>query len=85
MNKEKDKYQTKDELTINNIRYSIDALEKDCWIQLVNGGIKSRIPFNTPCVATLNNESVSMRTVVLRKALPLLKELRFHTDLRSNN
>lgn len=25
-----------------------------------------------------------MRTVVLRKALPLLKELRFHTDVRSN-
>lgn len=84
MNTEKDKYQTKDELTINNISYTIDALEKDCWIQLVNGGIKGRTPFHTPCVATLNNGSVSMRTVVLRKALPLLKELRFHTDVRSN-
>jgi 3-hydroxyisobutyrate dehydrogenase len=84
MNKEKDKYQTKDELTINNISYSINALEKDCWIKLVNGATKNRSPFHTPCVATLNNEAVSMRTVVLRKALPLSRELRFHTDIRSN-
>jgi len=27
---------------------------------------------------------VSMRTVVLRKVLPLLRVLRFHTDIRSN-
>ena len=73
MNKEKGKYQTKDEVTINNISYSNDALEKDCWIQLVNGSVKSKIAFHTPWVATLNNGSVSMRTVVLRKALPLLK------------
>lgn len=84
MNKEKDKDQTKNELTINNISYSIDELEKDCWLQLINGAIKSKSPFHTPCVATLNNSEVSMRTVVLRKALPLSKELRFHTDTRSN-
>ncbi|NQW78964.1 MAG: pyridoxamine 5'-phosphate oxidase family protein [Chitinophagaceae bacterium] len=84
MYKEKDIDQTKDEVTINSISFSIDELEKDCWIQLVNGAIKSRSPFHTPCVATLNNSEVSMRTVVLRKALPLLKELRFHTDTRSN-
>jgi 3-hydroxyisobutyrate dehydrogenase len=84
MNKEKDIDQTKVEVTINSISFSIDELEKDCWIQLVNGAIKSRSPFHTPCVATLNNGEVSMRTVVLRKALPLLKELRFHTDTRSN-
>ncbi len=84
MNKEKDMHQTKDEVTINGISYSIDKLEKDCWIQLVNGSIKSRSPFHTPCVATLTNGALSMRTVVLRKAFPLLKELRFHTDIRSN-
>lgn len=71
------------EITINNISYNIDDLEKDCWAQLVNGALKSKNPFHTPCVATLNNESLSMRTVVLRKAFPLLKELRFHTDIRS--
>lgn len=75
---------TKDEVTIHNMSYSIDELEKDCWIQLVNGAVKSRTPFHTPCVASLNNGEVSMRTVVLRKALPLTKELRFHTDTRSN-
>jgi len=84
MNKEKDVFQTKDEITINSISYNIAELEKDCWTQLVNGAIKSRSPFHTPCVATLNNGAVSIRTVVLRKALPLLKELRFHTDIRSN-
>lgn len=73
-----------DEVTINNINYSIDELEKDCWIQLVNGTIKSRSPYHTPCVATLHNGEVSIRTVVLRKAIPLTKELRFHTDIRSN-
>ncbi len=72
------------EVTINNINYSIDELEKDCWIQLVNGSIKSRSPFHTPCVATLHNCEVSIRTVVLRKAIPLTKELRFHTNKRSN-
>jgi 3-hydroxyisobutyrate dehydrogenase len=84
MNKKKDTGQINNEVTINNISYSIDELEKDCWLQLVNGAIKSRSPFHTPCVATLNNSEVSMRTVVLRKALPLSKELRFHTDIRSN-
>jgi len=77
-------YQIKDKVIINSISYSIDELEKDCWIQLVNGAIKSKSPFHTPCVATLNNSEVSMRTVVLRKALLLLKELRFHTDTRSS-
>lgn len=75
---------TKDEVIVNDISYSIDDLEKDCWKRLVNGAVKSRDPFHTPCVATLNNGEVSMRTVVLRKALPLIKTLRFHTDTRSN-
>ena len=82
--KKKDINQTMNEVTINSISYSIDELEKDCWIQLVNGAVKSSSSFHTPCLATLNNESLSIRTVVLRKAFPLLKELRFHTDIRSN-
>lgn len=76
--------QIKDDITMNNISYSIDELEKDCWARLLNGAIKSRDPFHTPYVATLSNGEVNMRTVVLRKAFPLLKELRFHTDIRSN-
>jgi len=84
MNVEKDMNKSKDEVIINNISYSLDELEKDCWIRLVNGAVKIKDPFHTPCVATLNNGEVSMRTVVLRKSLPLLRILRFHTDIRSN-
>lgn len=73
-----------EEVIINNIGYRLEDLEKDCWLRLVNGAIKSRNPFHTPCVATIDSGEVNMRTVVLRKALPSLRELRFHTDTRSN-
>lgn len=72
-----------EEVIINNIGYNLEALEKDCWLRLVNGAVKGRDPFHTPCVATVSNGEVNMRTVVLRKALPALRELRFHTDIRS--
>jgi pyridoxamine 5'-phosphate oxidase len=84
MHKEKHIQQAKNEVIINSISYNIEALEKDCWIQLFNGAIKSRSPFHTPCVATFNKGALSMRTVVLRKVDPMLKDLRFHTDTRSN-
>lgn len=74
----------KDGVFLNYTGYSLDEIEKDCWLRLVNGATKSRDPFHTPCVATLKNGEVSMRTVVLRKALPASRELRFHTDIRSN-
>jgi 3-hydroxyisobutyrate dehydrogenase len=63
--------------------YQLPELERDCWNRLVTGATKSRSPFHTPCVATLNQEEVSLRTVVLRKALAKERELRFHTDIRS--
>lgn len=68
---------------INYIDYSLTDLEQDCWARLVTGATKSRNPFHTPCVASLANGEVNMRTVVLRKCLPNEKELRFHTDIRS--
>jgi 3-hydroxyisobutyrate dehydrogenase len=67
----------------NYTEYSLNELEQDCWNRLVTGAVKSRNPFHTPSVATLSKGEVSMRTVVLRKALPLERELRFHTDVRS--
>lgn len=67
----------------NYTEYSLNELEQDCWNRLITGAIKSRNPFHTPSVATLSKGEVSMRTVVLRKALPLERELRFHTDVRS--
>jgi len=67
----------------NYTDYSLNELEQDCWNRLVTGAIKSRNPFHTPSVATLSKGEVSMRTVVLRKALTEERELRFHTDVRS--
>lgn len=84
MDIEKYMKETKDQVIIYNISYSIDELEKDCWNRLINGAIKSRDPFHTPCVATINKGDVSLRTVVMRKALPLSREIRFHTDTRSH-
>jgi pyridoxamine 5'-phosphate oxidase len=72
-----------DNIVINNIAYSLSDLEKDIWNRLVNGAVKSRDPFHTPSVATHSGNDISLRTVVLRKAVPESKELRFHTDTRS--
>ncbi len=71
------------QVTINNIAYSLSDLEKDTWNRLVNGAVKSRDPFHTPSVGTHSGYDISLRTVVLRKAFPESKELRFHTDTRS--
>lgn len=76
--------QPEQHIVLNQISYTLEEIEKDCWIRLVNGAVKSRDPFHTPAVATINNGEVHMRTVVLRRALPLIKVLRFHTDIRSN-
>jgi 3-hydroxyisobutyrate dehydrogenase len=70
-------------ITIENINYNLRDLEKDTWNRLVNGAVKSRDPFHTPSVATHSGNDISLRTVVLRKAIPETKELRFHTDTRS--
>lgn len=70
-------------VVINNIPYSLTDLEIDTWNRLVNGAVKSRDPLHTPCVATHSGNDISLRTVVLRKAIPETKELRFHTDTRS--
>jgi 3-hydroxyisobutyrate dehydrogenase len=70
-------------VVINNITYSLTDLEKDTWNRLVNGAVKSRDPLHSPCVATHSGIDISLRTVVLRKAIPETNELRFHTDTRS--
>jgi 3-hydroxyisobutyrate dehydrogenase len=72
-----------DNIIINNIVYKLTDLEKDTWNRLVNGAVKSRDPLHTPCVATHSGNDISLRTVVLRKAVPETRELRFHTDTRS--
>jgi len=65
------------------IEENLALIEKDCWVRLVAGAEKSRNPFHTPSVATYAKDGLSLRTVVLRRALPETRELRFHTDIRS--
>ncbi|MEN9386123.1 MAG: hypothetical protein RLZZ185_864 [Bacteroidota bacterium] len=62
---------------------NLNTLESDCWHRLVTGAQKSRHPFHTPSVASFSTEGISLRTVVLRKAIAETHELRFHTDIRS--
>lgn len=71
------------DVIINDISYSLSDVEKDCWKRLVNGAVKGRDPFHLPAVANFIDGEISLRTVVLRKALPEDRELRFHTDIRS--
>ncbi|MFY7899681.1 MAG: pyridoxamine 5'-phosphate oxidase family protein [Chitinophagaceae bacterium] len=71
-------------ITINNLFYTLEDIEKDCWIRLMNGALKSKDAFHVTSVATFNNDSIDLRTVVLRKVLPNDKVVRFHTDIRSH-
>lgn len=75
--------ENKEFIHTNYIDISLSDLEKDCWSRLVTGATKSKSPFHTPCVATLADGEVSIRTVVLRKTSPVERELCFHTDIRS--
>ena len=68
---------------IDYTTYHLPELEQDCWDRLETGANKSRNAFHTPCMATLHQDEVSLRTVVLRKVLAQERELRFHTDIRS--
>jgi 3-hydroxyisobutyrate dehydrogenase len=70
-------------ISIHSFESSLIELEKDCWQRLVTGAQKSRHPFHTPSVASFAKEGISLRTVVLRKAIEETRELRFHTDIRS--
>jgi 3-hydroxyisobutyrate dehydrogenase len=72
-----------DEIYGNYMDLNLAEIEQDAWDRLFMGATKSRDAFHTPSIATINQEEVSIRTVVLRKAIPSSKELRFHTDIRS--
>jgi 3-hydroxyisobutyrate dehydrogenase len=76
--------QNEESISINEFSYNLTDLEKDCWSRLVTGATKSKDSFHTPSIATLSQGEVSMCTVVLRKAIPTERALRFHTDIRSN-
>ena len=70
-------------IVINGLKYTLEDIEKDCWLRLLNGAVKSKDPLHTPAVANLQDEGITIRTVVLRAANTTKKELTFHTDVRS--
>ncbi|MBY0479531.1 MAG: pyridoxamine 5'-phosphate oxidase family protein [Chitinophagaceae bacterium] len=70
-------------VTINDLFYTLEDLDKDCWVRLLNGALKSKDEFHTAAVATLQDGDINFRTMVLRKVIPQEKQIHFHTDIRS--
>ncbi len=68
---------------IDGIEYSLEGLEKDAWLRLLNGSFKYKDVLHNPVVANVNQHGVNIRTVVLRKVNITKKQLVFHTDVRS--
>lgn len=79
-------------LTDNNKAYyeaqqvkynTLESIEHESWQDMQRGAVNSKDDYHQPVIATLHNGLPSVRTVVLRKALPNFKQLIFHTDVRS--
>ena len=68
---------------INGISFNLRELEKDCWIRLLNGSLRTKDAIHNPAVANVNRYGVNIRTVVLRAVDTSQKQLIFHTDIRS--
>lgn len=68
---------------IDGMIYDLAALEKDCWLRLLNASLHYKDPLHNPVVANVNDQGINQRTVVLRKVDTEKKELSFHTDVRS--
>ena len=68
---------------INGLELNLADIEKDCWLRLLNGSLRSKDPFHNPVVANQQNNIVNMRTVVLRSVSTKNRTLAFHTDIRS--
>jgi 3-hydroxyisobutyrate dehydrogenase len=70
-------------IRIKVISNNLIDIEANCWERLVEGAQRSRSAFHLPTIANIDEGQVNIRTVILRKALPEERELRFHTDIRS--
>jgi len=68
---------------IEGITYDLPALEKDCWLRLLNASLHYKDPLHNPVVANVGAQGINQRTVVLRKVDTEKKQLSFHTDIRS--
>ena len=72
-----------DTILKDGIHYGLPEIEKDCWIRLLNGSLKSKDEMHTASVANVGSAGINLRTVVLRKVDTQQKILCFHTDNRS--
>ena len=62
---------------------SLTDIEKDCWLRIFNGSLRSKDALHNPAVANVHDNLPVVRTVVLRKVIVAEKMLFFHTDVRS--
>ena len=67
----------------DGLTYTLTEIEKDCWLRLLNGSLRSKDPFHNPVVANVSGNLPVTRTVVLRKVFTAEKKLFFQTDVRS--
>ena len=67
----------------DGLTYTLAEIEKDCWLRLLNGSLRSKDPFHNPVVANVSGSIPVTRTVVLRKVITADKKLFLHTDIRS--
>jgi pyridoxamine 5'-phosphate oxidase len=70
-------------ITINGVALDLNKLEKDCWLRLLNGSLRSKDAFHTAALANACNDEVHLRTVVLRRVDTVAKTVYVHTDVRS--
>lgn len=71
-------------ILLNDIRYTLADLERDCWRQLVSAPKQKSAGFKTMTVATNTAAGADARTVVLRQVDEVRRYLWFHTDARAD-
>ncbi len=62
----------------------LEAVLAHCWLMLETGAKRSKAPFHTPVIGTVNAVGCSLRSVVLRRVIVSKRLLLCHTDRRSN-
>ncbi len=68
---------------IENRDASLSRLADDCWGRLQHAAAAPGDPWHTVVVATVEETTPELRTVVLRACEPASRHLLFHTDARS--
>ena len=46
---------------IDGIQYDLTALEKDCWLRLLNGSLSYKNPLHNPVVANNSIKGINLR------------------------